>query len=79
MAYPVDWLKSGRNLDFCLLAVCSCVLSLLCHQAPLHLTTANPTAPTSAPSPTFSAIDYALKTGLFTSKAIKDTADATNE
>lgn len=68
-APAADWLQSSRNLDFCLLAICSCVLAVLCHQT-VYL----PNAPTAAASASAlssrvlpSQLDYLIKAGLFTS------------
>jgi hypothetical protein len=68
-----EWLKSGRNLDFCLLAFCSCLLTLLCHQAPAHVS-AGSTA--RSPFPTTLNIDFAIKAGLFTSSKSDDQEQA---
>lgn len=64
---PPQWL--GHNLDFCLLAFCSCVLAVLCHQAILL-----PSAQTGSGSQMAissrvvpSQLDFLLKAGLFTS------------
>ena len=65
--YLVHWLQSGGNLDFCVLALCSCVLSVLCHQTAVPsspMASATGTAPTSAVQP--AQIAFALKAGLFT-------------
>ena len=32
IALPMQWFHSTRNLDFCLIALCSCLLAILCHQ-----------------------------------------------
>lgn len=61
------WLGSGKNLDFCMLAVCSCVLAILCHQT-VHLpgsTTATSQLTSSRVFP--SQLDFIVKAGLFTS------------
>jgi hypothetical protein len=72
LTYPTAWLKSGRNLDLCLLAVCSCVLTLLCHQTSVSTTSSSAirTAPTTA------NIDFAVKAGLFTSSKSEDPEQA---
>jgi hypothetical protein len=64
---PPQWL--GRNLDFYLLAFCSCVLAVLCHQSVLL-----PSAQTGSGSQMAmssrvlpSQLDFLLKAGLFTS------------
>lgn len=62
------WLSS-RNLDFCLLAICSCVLAVLCHQTvvlPTGTATSNSTMTSS--SVLLSQLDFAFKAGLFTSQ-----------
>lgn len=68
--YLIHWLRSGKNLDFCLMAVCSCVLTLLCHQAVVSLSSpsavSSPSGLTSAPIANLSRIDLAIKAGLFT-------------
>jgi hypothetical protein len=69
-ALAAEWLKSGRNLDFCLLAFCSCLLTLLCHQAPVHTSAASGSLRT--PVPTTLNIDFAIKAGLFTSSRSDD-------
>ncbi len=72
LAYPSEWLKSGRNLDLCLLAVCSCVLTLLCHQT----TVSTSSAGTIRTIPTTANIDFTLKAGLFTSSKSEDPEQA---
>lgn len=52
---------SGRSLDFCLLAVCSCLLSVMCHQAG---GVASQTARAATASPP--QIDFVVKAGLAT-------------
>lgn len=70
---PAPWL-SGRSLDFCLLAVCSCVLAVLCHQTMPFPTNSGVSAPsavsTSSASP--NQLDFTLKAGLFTTSQQKD-------
>jgi hypothetical protein len=68
LVYPGEWLKSGRNLDLCLLAVCSCVLTLLCHQT----TVSTSSTGTIRTAPTTASIDFTLKAGLFTSSKSED-------
>jgi hypothetical protein len=80
MAYLGFWLRSGKNLDFCLLAVCSCVLSLLCHQTitslPFTLTATNSSTAPTAPLTNFSRVDLMIKAGLFTtSTKVKEEKD----
>ncbi|MBW4516194.1 MAG: hypothetical protein KME11_13350 [Timaviella obliquedivisa GSE-PSE-MK23-08B] len=72
LVYPGDWLKSGRNLDFCLLAVCSCVLTLLCHQTSISTSSSG----TVRTVPTTATIDFTLKAGLFTSSKSEDSEQA---
>lgn len=65
---PAQWVR-GKNLDFCLLAFCSCVLAILCHQA-VHLpasqsASASTLAASSRVMP--SQLDFMVKAGLFTS------------
>ncbi|MGF1512566.1 MAG: hypothetical protein ACFB5Z_02555 [Elainellaceae cyanobacterium] len=52
---------SGRPLDFCLLAVCSCLLSLMCHQTGGVTTQTAGAAAASPPQ-----IDFVVKAGLAT-------------
>ncbi|MEB3211772.1 MAG: hypothetical protein VKL39_10470 [Leptolyngbyaceae bacterium] len=61
---------SSRTLDFCLLAICSCILSLLCHQPISHstLTSTATSAPGNAPTATPVSIDFLVKAGLLTSQ-----------
>ncbi|MBD3880288.1 hypothetical protein IFO70_00815 [Phormidium tenue FACHB-886] len=66
--YLVHWLQSGSNLDFCVLALCSCVLTVLCHQTALlspSPTAAASRAVTSSAMP-LAQVDFAIKAGLFT-------------
>jgi hypothetical protein len=72
LTYPAAWLKSGKNLDLCLLAVCSCVLTLLCHQTSVNTASSGAirTAPTTA------SIDFAVKAGLFTTSKSEDPEQA---
>ena len=73
----VQWLTSGKNLDFCLLAFCSCVLAILCHQT-VHLSP-SPSAPASqlaASSRVLPAdLDFTVKAGLFTSSQSRSEED----
>ena len=65
--YLVHWLQSGGNLDFCVLALCSCVLTVLCHQTTLSVSPmASSTGATPASAVQPAQIDFALKAGLFT-------------
>jgi len=60
--YLLHWLQSGGNLDFMVLALCSCVLTVLCHQP-----TVSPSKTASIPAaPQPTEIDFALKAGLLT-------------
>jgi hypothetical protein len=74
--YLIQWLRSGGNLDFCLLAVCSCVLTLLCHQivyvSPASAATDQSTLSSSATKP--AEIDFAIKAALFTSSIQSENA-----
>ncbi|WP_416674341.1 hypothetical protein [Egbenema bharatensis] len=65
--YLIQWLRSGRNLDFCLLAICSCILTLLCHHAPtsLHTSSTLGGSVNSTPIANLSRIDFTIKAGLF--------------
>lgn len=67
-APAVQWMR-GKNLDFCLLAVCSCVLAILCHQT-VHLPFSQSAPASSLASSSRvwpSQLDFMLKAGLFTS------------
>ncbi|MGF1535740.1 MAG: hypothetical protein ACFB4J_04505 [Elainellaceae cyanobacterium] len=52
---------TGRPLDFCLLALCSCLLSVMCHQTG-SVASQSPTASTTTPP----QIDFVVKAGLAT-------------
>ncbi|MEM7773705.1 MAG: hypothetical protein AAGA75_19530 [Cyanobacteria bacterium P01_E01_bin.6] len=60
---------SSRMIDLCLLAICSCALSLLCHQ-PMSTTAATASVPTSGTTPiaTPVSIDFLIKAGLLTTQ-----------
>lgn len=62
----LDWM-SGRNIDLCLLAVCSCVLSLMCHQG-VGVMSATSTSSSSmnTASTTPAQVDFLVKAGLLT-------------
>jgi hypothetical protein len=63
---PLAWLRSSRNLDFCLLAFCSCILALLCHQTVVISGQTTTASATRAPATVqFSQIDWLIKSGLF--------------
>lgn len=75
--YLVQWLQSGGNLDFVVLALCSCVLTVFCHQT--TVLSPVPTAENSA-TPAFAVqpatVDFAIKAGLFTtSPKLRDAED----
>lgn len=65
----MHWFSSSRNLDICSLAVCSCVLTVLCHQTTVPLSSSiavtNTGVATSAPIARISEIDFTIKAGLF--------------
>jgi hypothetical protein len=66
--YLVHWLQSGGNLDFVVLALCSCILTVLCHQTTvLPANAAVDPSPASAVQPV--SVDFAIKAGLFTTAA----------
>lgn len=73
----MDWFGSNRNLDICSLAVCSCVLTVLCHQVPVALSSSavvtGMTAPVTRPIANLSEIDLTLKAGLFTTSQTEKT------
>jgi hypothetical protein len=61
----MQWVSS-RSLDFCLLAVCSCMLAVLCHQSvPVSIATAPASGLTAAASSPMQ-LDLTLKAGLYT-------------
>jgi hypothetical protein len=66
--YLAQWLRSGRNLDFCLLAICSCILTLLCHHTPTSLPSASSSGGSvnATPIANLSRLDFTIKAGLFT-------------
>ncbi|MBI4782659.1 MAG: hypothetical protein HY785_15265 [Oscillatoriophycideae cyanobacterium NC_groundwater_1537_Pr4_S-0.65um_50_18] len=61
--YLLRWLQSGGNLDFMVLALCSCVLTVLCHQPVLPSGSGSLSTTSAAPS---SEIGFAIKAGLST-------------
>ncbi|QYO62900.1 hypothetical protein [Leptolyngbya sp. 7M] len=76
-AVALQWLASGKNLDFCLLAFCSCVLAILCHQT-VHLPTSlsAPSSQLAASSRVLPAdLDFTVKAGLFTSSQSRSDQD----
>jgi hypothetical protein len=73
--YLLHWLRSGRNLDFCLLALCSCILTLLCHQTAVLPSSASAKATPSAlatSSARSSELDFFLKAALFSTSPKKE-------
>ncbi|MEB3355394.1 MAG: hypothetical protein VKK04_01515 [Synechococcales bacterium] len=64
--HTIRRLLSGRNLDMCLLAICSCVLSLVVHQSTgmLNLPTVSASSVTPTSSATPAQIDFLIKAGL---------------
>ncbi len=59
--YLIHWLQSGGNLDFMVLALCSCVLTVLCHQS-----TVLPGEAASAPATQSTEVGFAIRAGLLT-------------
>ncbi len=57
---------STRNLDLCLLAVCSCALTLLCHQAGNFPASTVTASQSGVQSPPLSQVDLTIKSGLLT-------------
>lgn len=57
---------SGRQIDFCVLALCSCALTLMCHQAlSLGYSPANGSSSVSTPSVrVLTQLDFNIKSGL---------------
>lgn len=80
--YWLHWLQSGGNLDFIVLALCSFVLTLSCHQASVVAVvpeSADKTPEIPAPAAQPGEIDFALKAGLFTtSPKIQQPEDSEN-
>lgn len=67
-AIATPWLGSGRNLDFCMLAICSCVLAILCHQTVYLPVSSSAPASQLTTSRIFPfQLDFMIKAGLFTS------------
>ena len=66
VALPMQWFHSTRNLDFCLIALCSCLLAILCHQVVEVTPAAVEDAAVSASPTTKPAqqIDFLLKAAL---------------
>jgi hypothetical protein len=64
---------SHRNLDLCLLAVCSCALTVLCHQAVSLSNSTSFSSATARPSATLAQVDVSVKSGWFA--ATKDVSD----
>jgi hypothetical protein len=69
-----QWLHS-RNLDFCLLAICSCVLAVLCHQTIYLPSGQTNTSQAMSSRVPLSQLDFALKAGLFTSSQTRSEQD----
>lgn len=70
---------SSRGLDMCLLAMCSCALSLMCHQTSGLLNMPSVTA-SSAMNSTSNApaqVDFMVKAGLVTTR--QDSAESEDE
>ncbi|NEQ98481.1 MAG: hypothetical protein F6K30_17470 [Cyanothece sp. SIO2G6] len=61
---------SSRGLDMCLLAVCSCALSLMCHQTSglINLPSATSSTAMSPASSGAAQVDFVVKAGLVTSR-----------
>ncbi|MGK7887879.1 MAG: hypothetical protein AB4042_00995 [Leptolyngbyaceae cyanobacterium] len=61
---------SSRGLDMCLLAVCSCALSLMCHQTSglINLTSVSSSTAMSPASGGAAQVDFVVKAGLVTSR-----------
>ena len=59
---------SSRGLDMCLLAVCSCALSLMCHQTSglLNMPSVNASSATTSSAP--AQVDFMVKAGLVTTR-----------
>ncbi|HEY9663983.1 MAG TPA: hypothetical protein V6C65_36495 [Allocoleopsis sp.] len=77
----MNWFSSSRNLDICSLAVCSCVLTVLCHQTTVPISSSiavtNTGIASSAPIARISEIDFTVKAGLFArSTQVKDSVQA---
>lgn len=76
LPYLLHWLRSGKNLDFCLLALCSCILSLLCHQTLSSLPSSSALTSSSMATNTaianLSNVDVVIKAGLFTTSVTSE-------
>jgi hypothetical protein len=67
--YSPQWIVSSKQLDLLLLAVCSCLLTLLCHPALLQQSAASASSSavqSSVPSTT-SQINFYVKSALMSS------------
>jgi hypothetical protein len=63
-----------------LLAVCSCILTVLCHQTSVSLPSSSPIgAASSTPIANLSRIDFTIKAGLFTRSSELEAADELEE
>lgn len=73
----LPWLHSTRNLDFCLLALCSCLLAVLCHQVVVipKPGTAASSIVSSAATPRSAQLDFLFKAGLYTGKEQPEIGD----
>ncbi|WP_143467590.1 hypothetical protein [Leptolyngbya ohadii] len=67
----LGWLHSTRNLDFCLLALCSCLMAILCHQVVVipGSSAAASSMASSASTSRSAQLDFLFKAGLFTGKS----------
>lgn len=67
----LGWLYSTRNLDFCLLALCSCLMAILCHQVVVipGSSTAAGSMASSASMSRSAQLNFLFKAGLFTGKS----------
>ena len=68
---PVAWFQSTRNLDLCLLAVCSCVLAVLCHQSIVPPAASGGATASVSTKP--AQIDLLIKSALFTTQTELET------
>lgn len=65
----LGWLHSTRNLDFCLLALCSCLMAVLCHQVVVIPGSGTGSIAATSSMSRSAQLDFLLKAGLFTGRS----------
>lgn len=77
----VRWFSSSRNLDICSLAVCSCVLTVLCHQTTVVSSSPMLTKTTTSATPiaSLSQVDFTIKAGLFAQSSQTENSQESDE